>query len=207
MKMKLRTLQQAPYGGMFVINRPDLGMVGRGTSFDMLLTNCRNYCRDNAIPTGLGFSQHLEQKICELYPDECEGADPNLPTHVKLSFDDVARGTQVLAAFKAAGSPLVPRAEAIRRSEICSRCKLCVPFARPCGGLCGVLKTAVEAVIGGYDIPFDNDLRACGVCHCFAASHVRIPYQYLEQGLNDEMRTQFQAANQAFNCWKVPGAA
>lgn len=207
MKMKLRTTMQPPYGGMYRIDRPDIHMVGMGTSFEMLDTNCRKWRKNNGYPVGLGFSEELEQIICGMYPDEAEVADPTLPTQVKLGFDDVVRGTEVLVSFKAAGSPLVPKEEAERRAAICGRCKLLVPFSRPCGGLCGALKTAVDAVIGGYDIAFDNDLRACGICHCFAASHVRIPYAHLEKGLTPEMKAQFNAAAQIYSCWKVEGAA
>jgi hypothetical protein len=203
MKMKLSRIGGVPYGGRYEINRPDLGMVGMGTAFDMLETNVRRYRKANGIPTGLGFSEELEQEICKLYPQECEHADPNLPSNIRLSFEDVVHGTQVLASFKLAGSPLVPKQEAERRASICSQCKLLVPFARPCGGLCGALKTAVDELVGGYEIAFDNDLRACGICHCFAASQVRIPYEHLEKGLTEQMKVQFQAAKAAWGCWKV----
>ena len=79
MKMRLKAIGRVPYGGGFKINRPDLGMVGTGTAFDMLDRNVRAYRKANGIPTGLGFSEELEQQISELYPDEAEMVDPDLP--------------------------------------------------------------------------------------------------------------------------------
>lgn len=197
---------QPPYGGAYEIKRPDLGMVGIGTTFEMLEDKVRAYRRAMGMPTGLGFSEELEQKICELYPQEAEVCDPNLPRAMKLSYGDITAGTKVLWSFKKAGSPLVPQAEAVRRGAICSNCKLCVPFTKPCNGLCGELKDYVDYLTSGYTTPYDNDLRGCSICHCFYSGHIRIPYEHLNKGLNDEERSQFQAANQLWGCWKVPGA-
>lgn len=207
MKMKLLRPQQPPYGGSYTLNEPSKGMVGSGTSLDMLETNVRKYRTSMGIPTGLGFAEELQQEVCAHYPQECEHSDPNLPTQIRLGFDDMVHGTRVLLSFKMAGSPLVSKEEAIRRGEICSRCKLCVPFQHPCTGLCGELKTIVDSLVGHYETPFDNDLRGCGICHCFFSSHVRIPYEHLNKGITPEMGNQFAAAHAAFGCWKVPGAA
>jgi hypothetical protein len=204
MKMRLKHTQSVPYGGMYKINRPDLGMVGNGTVFEDLIRNVRAFRKANAIPTGLGFDRELEAEICKLYPDESEPADPDLPTKARLTFEDLVHGTKVLLSFKLAGSPIVSKEEALRRGSICARCPLCVPFAHPCGGLCGELKTVVDSLTGGYDTQWDNDLRACSVCHCFYSSHIRIPYEHLEKGLTDEMKKQFQKANEYYSCWKVP---
>ena len=207
MKMKLMRPQQPPWGGTYTLNLPEKGMVGMGTSFEMLETNVRKYRKAMGIPTGLGFAEELQQETCTLYPNECEPADPNLPTQVRLGFEDVVHGTEVLVAFKMAGSPMVPKEEALRRSEICSRCKLCVPFSHPCTGLCSGLKVAVDTLIASsYEIPMDTDLRACGICHCFASSHVRLPYRFLERGLTPEMKVQFEAAAQYYQCWKTETA-
>ena len=206
MRMRLRVPGQVPYGGGYTINRPDLGMVGVGTVFDMLERSVRAYRRANAIPTGLGFSEELETEICKLYPAEAEMTDTVLPLNRRLTLDDVISGTKVIAAFKASGSPLVSKEEATRRGAICSKCKLCQPFPKPCNGLCGGLKTIVDSVIGGYSTEYDDDPRACSICHCFYSSHIRIPYQFLEKGLNDQERAQFTEAHKLLGCWKVPGA-
>jgi hypothetical protein len=192
---------------MYKINRPELGMVGWGTTFDMLETNCRTWCRANGFPMGLGYREHLEQEICKLYPNECEVSGGSLNMNARHTLDDIVSGTKVILSLKRSGDPLVPKEEAIRRGEICSRCKLCVTFPKPCNGLCPSLKDVVDQIIGGnYSTPFDEDIRACSVCHCYYAAHIRIPYVHLNKGLNDTERQQFQEAKQLFGCWKTEGA-
>jgi hypothetical protein len=206
MKYRLKELGQVPYGGGFEINRPDLGMVGSGTVFDMLDRNVRQYRRANGIPTGLGFSEELECAVCEKYPVECEPTDSNLPLKRRLTLDDVVRGTKVLLALKLSGSQLVPKEEAERRGAICARCPLAMQFPKPCNGLCAELKTVVDAIVGGYTTSMDNDYRSCAICSCYIGSQIRLPYAVLEKGLTHQMKLEFQTASQSFGCWKVPGA-
>lgn len=208
MRYRVITPMQPPYGGIFKIDRPDLGMVGTGTTFEMLERNVRKYRRDNAIPIGLGFSEELEQHICQAYPQECEMSNEVLPLKRNLGMDDVVRGTEVLAALKIRlGGQLVPQPEAIRRGNTCDKCPMCKPFPTPCSGLCGAIKSLADQIIGGsYGTPWDGDKRACGICRCFMSSHIRVPYAALEVGLDDDMKAQFQEAAKEFNCWKVPGA-
>jgi hypothetical protein len=180
-------------------------MVGFGTTFEMLETNVRKYRYANGIPCGLGFAEELEKEICLLYPAECQITDTVLPLQRRLTMDDVIAGTKVLAAFKASGSILVPKEEAMRRAAICSRCPLCVTFPKPCNGICESLRVVVAQVVSGYDMPeYDTDPRACSICHCFYSSHVRLPYDTLSVGLNNSEREQFQEAHKVFGCWKVP---
>lgn len=196
-----------PYNAPYEINRPDLGMVGFGSNFEMLETNVRKYRLANGIPTGLGFSEELESCVCQYYPNECTVTDTVLPLQRRLTFGDVVDGTKVIASFKAAGSPYVPKEEAERRAAICSRCPLCVTFPKPCNGICGELKTLVDSLLAGYQMPqYDSDPRACSICHCFFSAHVRIPYEYLNKGLDDEQRAQFQEAAKLSGCWKTVGA-
>ncbi len=209
MKAKLKYLTQTPYGNEFKINRPDLGMVGTGTTFVMLETNVKKYRIANGIPIGLGFSEDLEAQICLLYPKECDQTDEILPLNRRHNLDDIIRGTKVLLSFKRAGSPYVPKEEALRRAAICSKCPLCQSFPRGCGGgLCGELKEIVDAMVSGYSTPLDTDLRACAICRCFAGTHVKVPYKHLAKGLTEEMKEQFQRAHDepGIGCWKVEGA-
>ena len=206
MRLRIRHIGQVPYDAPYKINKPELGMVGWGTTFDMLERNVREYRRANGMPTGLGFSEELETEICKLYPQECEVTDTILPLQRRLTMDDVISGTKVVASLKAAGSPLVPKEEAERRGEICSRCKLCQPFPKPCNGLCAGLKTVVDSVVGGYTTQYDTDYRACSICHCFFSTQIRVPYEFLDKGLDDSERAQFQEAHKLFGCWKISGA-
>lgn len=204
MKMRIKHPSQCPYGGLFDLNLPDQGMVGKGTSLERLEDSVRAWRKANGYPIGLDFPQELEQVVCERYPGECEGVDADLPLKRRLSLADVVRGTKVIAALKLSGASLVPREEALARYELCNRCPLNVYLPMPCGGHCGELKDVVADIIGGESMPFDSDSRSCAICGCYSAAHVRIPYDVLEKGLNDEMKRAFQKANQYWRCWKVP---
>jgi len=204
MRLRIKHIGQVPYDAPYKINKPELGLVGWGTTFDMLEKHVREYRVANGIPTGLGFSEELETEICKLYPAECEMTDTILPLKRRLTMGDVISGTKVIAAFKKAGSPFVPKEEAMRRAEICSRCPLCQPIPRPCNGWCGELKTILDAVVGGYTLEQDNDYRGCSICHCVYSVQVKFPYEFLEKGLDDEQKAQFQEAHKLTGCWKVP---
>lgn len=207
MRYRVITPMQPPYGGMFKIERKDLGMVGFGTTFEMLERNVRKYRRDNGIPIGLSFSEELECQICINYPKECEASSDVLPFKRRIGYDDVVRGTKVLAELKVRlGGQLVPQEEANRRAHICNKCPLAQTFPTPCSGFCGELKSLIDTIIGGYATFLDGDKRACSVCRCFLASHVRVPYAALEAGLDAEMKAQFEEAAKDLGCWKVPGA-
>jgi len=207
MRYQVKTPMQPPYGGMFKIERKDLGMVGFGTTFEMLERNVRKYRRDNAIPIGLGFSEELETQICLMYPNECEATSDVLPLTRRIGLDDVVRGTRVLLELKLKmGGQLVPSEEANRRAHICDKCKLAQEFPVPCSGICGELKNLTDQIVGGYPTFLDGDKRACKICRCFLASHVRVPYAALEVGLDAEMKAQFAEAATHLGCWKVPGA-
>jgi len=208
MKMQLIHRNRVPYGGLYEINKPEIGMKGRATTFDSLILRVAEFRQANAIPIGLGFQDDLEREICKLYPQECEFDNSILPFKNKLYLSDVIHGTKVIASFKAAGSPYVSREEALRRGAICSKCPLCQPFPRTCAGMCGELKAIVDSLLTGYSTPYDQDERACSICHCFYSGHIRIPYVHLKKGLTDEMTQQFQTAHDepSIGCWKVPGA-
>lgn len=182
-------------------------MVGMGTTFEMLERNVRAYRRNNAIPIGLGFSEELETQICINYPAECEATSDIMPLTRRLGLDDVVRGTQVLLELKNRfGGKLVPQDEANRRAHICNNCQLAQVFPTPCSGICGALQDITDQIVGGYATFLDGDKRACKICRCFLASHVRVPYAALEVGLDDDMKKQFEEAAKHFHCWKVPGA-
>lgn len=203
MKMKLIHAQRVPYGGLYDINRPDLGIVGRGTTFDQLETNVRAYRLANGIPTGLGFNEELEQVVCEHYTVECEGCDPDLPLKRRLGMAEVVAGTKVLLALKLSGGQLVSPEVANQRYDICSRCPLNMAFPVPCSGLCPEIKTLVDAIIGPGNDKYKNEKRSCAICGCYTGSHVWLPYEILAKGLDAQMKRSFKVAQREFHCWKV----
>jgi len=121
-KLRLRSKNQAPYGGIYELSRADIGMVGRGTTWDMVRNRIMDYRKANGIPIGLGFDDELEQALCRSYPAECEYFDGRSPKLRNLGLHDVVVGTKVMISLKLAGSPLEDRAEAERRAKICVDC-------------------------------------------------------------------------------------
>jgi hypothetical protein len=63
MEMCIKERSSPPYGGEWIINRPDIGIVGKGYIFDVLVDNCRQWRVANGVPVGLGFTQEVE-KAC-----------------------------------------------------------------------------------------------------------------------------------------------
>lgn len=203
MKMRLQFPGRVPYGGIYELKRKDLGIVGLGTSFDMLYDSVVRYRKANALPIGLGLSEEIEQLVCEKYAVECENVDPDLPLKRRLGMDDVVHGTKVLMALKLSGGELVDEQTADRRYSICSRCPLNIFFPVPCSGMCPELRNVVTAIIGHKADKYSSDRRSCAVCGCFSGSHVWLPYNILEKGLDEQMKRSFKVAHEIYGCWKV----
>lgn len=195
----LHNFNRIPYGGAYVLNVPDKGIVGYGMNFPALLRSIREWRRANSIPVGLGFEAEVESVVCEKYPAECDDDSIPKPHKTKLSVATVLHGTKVLLAFKLAGSPYVDQAEAERRAAICVACPWNQDYAKPCGGACGGLREVVTAIVGGRKTLADDRLRACSVCGCVNAAHIHLPLEILAKGVTDEMRKQFASVP---NCWK-----
>lgn len=199
----LVTKSQPPYGGQFSINRPDIGMVGGGTNFEMLMRNLRNYRKSNAIPMGLEFEDEVEREICKLYPAACHETSNLIPNRDRTySFSDVIHGTKAMIAFKLAGSPLVSQEEANKRAAICSHCPNNGPFTKPCGGICGELQDIVVSLIGGKTTPMDAALNSCYICNCFNRASVWVELDVMWKTLTPTQKEQFKTAKEQYQCWK-----
>ena len=188
-----------PYGGAYVLNQPQKGLVGHGISFAQLVRSISEWRRANSFPIGLGFEAEVEQAVCEQYPQECDDSSKPNPRKPRLGFSTVLRGTQVLLSFKLAGSPHVSQEEANQRAEICSKCIWNQEYQKPCGGRCGGLREVVASIVGGNSTPYDDKLKSCGICGCVAKAHIWLPMAFLEKGVTEDMKAQFSAVKQ---CWK-----
>lgn len=191
--------KRVPYSGGYVINLPERSIVGQGMNFPALLRSVREWRRANSVPIGLGFEDEVEKAVCELYAAECTHAINGKPRKSRLDLSTVLRGTQVLLAFKLAGSPYVSQEEAERRAVICSNCQFNIEYAKPCGGNCGGLKEMVATIVGGQATPYDEQLKSCGICGCVGKAHIWIPEDVLRKGVTDQMVEEFKAVP---NCWK-----
>lgn len=195
----LHNANRIPYGGAYVINLPEQGMVGYGMNFPALLKSIKEWRRANSWPVGLEFEAEVENVICRKYPDECDEGIISKPRKTKLSLATVLRGTKVLLAFKLAGSPYVSQDEANARAAICSACAFNQEYAKPCGGNCGGLKEVVSAIVGNQHTPYDDQLKSCGICGCVSRAHIWLPLSFLEKGLTSDMKQSFNAVE---HCWK-----
>jgi hypothetical protein len=199
MPNRLIAPSRIPYGGQYVLNLPERGMVGHGNNFEALLRSIKEWRRANSVPIGLGFDDEVEQAVCEKYAVECQAPPHGKPRVIRLSLSNVLQGTKVLLAFKLAGSPYVDQSEAERRASICAICPMNVDYAKPCGGNCGGLKEIVTTIVGGRKTSLNDRLKACSICGCVNAAHLLIPLDILAKGVTPEQQVQF---SQVQNCWK-----
>lgn len=202
-KANLKARHAVPYGGMFVLNDTQNGLVGSATAFDGLLRAVREWRKANGLQNGLGLEDMVEQAVCAKYPQECEQVSPLLPNRRKVfSFGEVIQGTRVMVTHKLAGSPLVSDEEANRRAAICAGCPNNISFQMPCGGRCGELETVVNAIIGSRKTKHDGELRQCAICRCYLSAAVYVPLDIQWKVLTNEQKAQFQHAAETISCWK-----
>lgn len=200
--MRLKPTVAVPYGGLFIVDRPDLGVVGRGLLFHNLVASAREWRKANGYPIGVGFEEEVEQAACQQYPAECETSTGFNIRPRNLTLSDVVTGTKVMLRFKMAGSPLVAPEEANRRAAICSNCPLNVKFAKPCAGICAELRDLVAGIINNQGTPSDANLNSCGICHCFLQASVWLPLEIQFPPLTQAEKDKFREAQKNLGCWK-----
>lgn len=202
-KMKLKSRGIIPYGGYYRILDPLTGIRVEAVTWDHLMTKVRDERRANGAPLGLELEDEVEQWACISHPDEVEVVDERLPKRRSLGLDDVVRGTQVLLAFKMAGSPLVSQAEANRRAAICQRCPMNLMWTQGCS-VCSKMEDVVRSVVGGARTEHDQQLFSCNICGCSLKAAVHVPNDILNKANNAEMNRAFELASEAFSCWHRP---
>lgn len=202
-KMRLRSRGVIPHGGYFHVLDPLTGQRVSAVHWDHLMTKVREQRKANGAPIGTELEDEVEQWACISHPDEVEVVDPRLPKRRSLGMDDVVRGTQVLAAFKLAGSPLVGQAEADRRAAVCARCPMNIMWSQSCS-ICAKVETAVQAMVGSVRTAHDQQLFACSICGCSLKAAVHLPNAILNKANNAEMNMAFELAAEAFGCWHSP---
>lgn len=202
-KMKLKSRGIIPYGGGFKILDPLTGIRVEAVTWDHLVSKVRDERKANGAPIGLELEDEVEQWACIAHPDEVEVVDPRLPKRRSLGLDDVVRGTQILAAFKLAGSPLVSQQEANRRAKICSRCQMNQMWQHGCS-ICSKVEDVVMKIVGNVRTENDQQLFSCSICSCSLKAAVHIPNSILNRANDAEMNRAFELAEEAFGCWHSP---
>jgi len=199
-KMRLKAKNQIPWGGGYKILDPLTGIRVEAVTWDHLMMKVREERRANGAPLGLELEDEVEQWACIAHPDEVEIFDERLPKRRSLNLDDVVRGTEVLAAFKLAGSPLVSQEEANRRAAICARCPLNVMWSQSCS-ICSKVENVVMGIVGNVRVENSQQLYACQVCGCSLKAAVHIPNDILNRANNAEMNQAFSIAADLWHCW------
>ncbi len=199
-KMRLKAKNRVPYGGYWNPIDPLTGIRVSAGNWDHLMTKVREQRKANGAPIGLELENEVEAWCCLSNPDEVEVIDERLPKRRSLNLDDVVRGTQVILAFKLAGSPLVSQDESNRRAAICVRCPLNLMWQTSCS-VCDKIDDIVLGVVGAVRTPYDQNLRACNVCGCSLKAAVHLPNDILNRANNAEMNSAFEVAADVFGCW------
>ena len=199
--LRIKRRSQPPYGGKWILNHPEKGMVGSGYIYDVLRKSVVEYRKANNIPVGLGLDDEIEQALCEDSPEACADASKVAPH--RLEFEDVLRGARVMLELVLSGGGLVSQEESERRAAICANCPNNQEFLKPCAGICEKLKQLVKKIIGAAKTNLDDDKKACRICSCFTNAHIWIPLDILDKGITDSMREKFLDAKEKYNCWKI----
>jgi hypothetical protein len=202
--MKMRILAK-DLVGHFSLNLPAQGIVGTGTTFEMLYNNCVKWRKANAMPVGLGFEDELEQAVCQKYPTACHIDTTDLPQPKgTLSAGDVLRGSKVMIAHWVKGSPLVTQEEANARAAVCSKCPWRTEVRYSCGAPCGELVSFAAGVGAKQTDPALGDW-SCGICHCFLKAAVWLPLDTQCVGVDAHLRAEFKQVRTQVPCWKKCG--
>lgn len=203
---KLRLLQHTeccPDKWRFTV--PQSGHTVRCFSWDGLLTQIKDYCRDNGFPVPT--VEDVEHQLCQILPPGwCAYEDGSAPAwylDARISLDDVINGTKALGALMAAAiaaafggeKPTVSQELAESRASTCARCYMNVniPGCLPCVGFANI----VAEVASGITTPADPFLKACLVCKCANEAQTRVKAEILSNGVPDEMLPKFPEF-----CWK-----
>jgi len=206
--MQLKDKGVIPWGGIFKLDLPQLGLVGSGSDWNMLVRNIQAYRKANGLPNGLGLEQEIEREVCNLYPRECNYSIENLPpVGVKIGWSEVVAGTKVLIQTKLSGR-IESQDEANRRASICARCPMKADVQLQCAGLCGDLAAVVTGIIGGRETTSHSqiDKKCCGVCSCYLTAIPWVPLDIQQSVLNDGQRQRYREVKAHFSdCWKANG--
>ena len=204
MRMTLKSKNVTPYGGQFQLNDPAHGIVGFGTDFNMLYTNCRLWRKANGWGIGLHFEDELEQAVCAKYPAACTHAfDDGLPVRRgRLQDTIVARGTKVMIAHWLNHAQVVTQDEANARAAVCAKCPWKTEINYSCGGPCGEIVGIISMTADKSTTP-DVGNTSCGICGCFLRTAVWLPLSVQCNGLTSDMIAEFnQIRASDYPCWK-----
>lgn len=175
-----------------------------------LMSLVNTYRQQNNFP--VVSQEDVEDAVCQSLPanwcHQASGANRNDFDNLRLTKDDVLRGTMALseiAARRAASTlipswtPFVDQATAEARAATCSQCYAKTPVTG-CRS-CDTYISAISAIIGDRKTSFDPFLStsACGICKCSLSAQVHVKGDILLRGMDDGMKAKFAGVG---HCWR-----
>lgn len=207
MSLRLNANSESP--GL-VFKHPESGFEHRAWDIHTLIGLIGPYRINNGWPA---LSQEqIEDAVCQSLPanwcHQASGANQNDFDNLRLTKDDVLRGTLALseiAARRAASTlipswtPFVDQDTAEARAATCSQCYAKTPVTG-CRA-CDTYLTAIGAIIGGRKTSHDAFLStsACGICKCSLSAQVHVKGDILLRGMDDAMKAKF---SEVAHCWR-----
>jgi len=191
--MKLVRRSEVPPGS-YRFTVPETGYwIGNEHTLEGLLGRIEAHYNANNIPLPDNWKEKVEDQLCrQLPPGWCVyNGVPATGITPDLSAEKVLKGIKSLAAMFVSvikgEDPFVDGNTANERAKICSRCyyNMNTPY---CGG-CGVgneIRELVSNVKGGRTTPYDQFLKACGICGCKNEAIVHVNRNLLLSGEKSE---------------------
>jgi len=192
MKMLIETSVVPPNG--YSYEQEETGVKLTADSLGQLVGRVSEHRNANNLPVPFNIAGIVEAQICTARPELCVGYIPKPPPPQKLTLSLALRFTRTLAA---AGGERADQAEADERAAICSTCEDNVEPVGCTGCSSGIIKKAVEFIVGGKKTPHDSSLKSCKHCGCFNAAQVWMPLAALQEAVTDTENTALPD-----HCWK-----
>jgi hypothetical protein len=159
-------------------HKPELDRLGRAMpnpiragTYGKLIAAVTKFRADNGIMIG-DVRADIDNYICSHFPNFCVPGNATVDVHVQFAVDKIRSLTDEMLQWleriiiNHSADRLVLQTEARRRAEICSKCKLNVPWNESCGScLEAVNRLSSVLRIGNTLSATDRKLKCCKVLH------------------------------------------
>lgn len=184
-------------GRMFRYTHLETGHVTVAPVYYDWIERARKHRTANNLPIPDDFEAQMEDQLCQSLPPEwCDRTGGQSWVSTRFGLDDFINGMKAFGRLMLGGFDFVSRAEADRRSRICSNCYYNVNLPG-CTG-CQKLASYITGDVAKRTTAYDERLKACSVCKCALKAMVHFPMDALETSDTPEK----QALYPSEFCWK-----